>query len=175
MSTTTQRDYDPAFMACTQIDVQQDVAIEHEPTNVEDEGLFQLVTLRRKAAQQKMMSKPTAGNPCGPISNSSARTSQPKSNPNKWRPCDTPKVSAYDILVLLKPRKTLHLKTAFQTGDLGAAIAQYVGGEAAAILNIWPVWTQNVIVCGTQHVVAANKLARDWNLNAVEMLTGNGS
>ncbi|KAL1468362.1 hypothetical protein MTO96_041528 [Rhipicephalus appendiculatus] len=161
MATATQRGYDPAAMAWTQIDVQQGATTQHEPTNIEDEGLFQLVTLRRKAAQQKMMSKPAAGNPGGPVSSGRARAAQPKGNLIKWRPRDTPKMSADDIIVVLKPRETLHLKTAFQTGDLGAAIAQYVGGEAAATLNVWPVWTQNLIVCGTQHVEAANKLARN--------------
>ncbi|KAH7986140.1 hypothetical protein HPB52_025185 [Rhipicephalus sanguineus] len=165
MATATRRGYDPAAMAWTEIDVQQAAATENGTTNIEDEGLFQLVALRRKAAQRKMMPKPAAGNPSGLASNGRARTVQPKSKLIKWRPRDIPKVSADDIIVVLKPRETLHLKTAFQTGDQGAAIAQYVGGEAAATLNVWPVWTQNLIVCGTQHVEAANKLARDWNLN----------
>ncbi|KAL1445800.1 hypothetical protein MTO96_029002 [Rhipicephalus appendiculatus] len=164
MATAIQRKYDPAAMAWTQIDVQQAATTQHEPTNIEDEGLFQLVTLRRKPAQQKMRSKPAAGNPGGPVSSGRARTAHPKGNLIKWRPRDTPKMSTDDIIVVLKPRETLHLKTAFQTGDLGAAIAQYVGGEAAATVNVWPVWTQSLIVCGTQHVKAANKLARDWNL-----------
>lgn len=165
MATATQRGYDPAAMAWTEIDVQQAAATENGPTNIEDEGLFQLVALRRKAAQRKMMPKPAALNPNGLASNGRARTLQRKSKLIKWRPRDTPKMSADDIIVVVKPRESLHLKTAFQTGDLGAAIAQYVGGEAAATLNVWPVWTQNLIVCGTQHVEAANKLARDWNLN----------
>ncbi|KAH7975403.1 hypothetical protein HPB52_001394 [Rhipicephalus sanguineus] len=165
MATATQRGYDPAAMAWTEIDVQQAAATGNGPTNIEDEGLFQLVALRRKAAQRKVMPKPAAGNPDGLASNGRARTVQPKSKLIKWRPRDIPKMSADDIIVVLKPRETLHLKTAFQTGDLGAAIAQYVGGEAAATLNVWPVWTQNLIVFGTQHVEAANKLARDWNLN----------
>ncbi|KAL1436357.1 hypothetical protein MTO96_049717 [Rhipicephalus appendiculatus] len=149
MATATQCGYDQAAMAWTQIDVQQAAITQHKPTNIEDEGLFQLVTLRRKAAQQKMMSKPAAGNPGGPVSSGHARAAQPKGNLIKWRPRDTPKMSADDNIVVLKPRETLHLKTAFQTGDLGAAIAQYVGGEAAATLNVWPVWTQHLIVCGT--------------------------
>ncbi|KAL3247090.1 hypothetical protein MRX96_057247 [Rhipicephalus microplus] len=107
-----------------------------------------------------MMSKPTAGKPGGLVFNDCARTAQPKGNFIKWRQRDTPMKSADDIIVVLKPHETLHLKRAFQTGDLGAAIAQYVGGEAAAILNVWPVWTKNLIVCGTQHVEAAITLAR---------------
>ncbi|KAL3215655.1 hypothetical protein MRX96_033540 [Rhipicephalus microplus] len=146
MTTTTQRGYDPASMAWTQIDVEQAVAIEYEPTNIEDEGLFQVVKLRRKAAQQDMMSWPTAGKPCGLVSNDSARTAQPKCNVIRWHPRDTPKFSADNIIVVLKHRETLHPKTAFPTGDLGAAIAQYVGSEAAATLNVWPVWTQNLIL-----------------------------
>ncbi|KAH7944607.1 hypothetical protein HPB52_021966 [Rhipicephalus sanguineus] len=165
MVTATQRGYDPAAMACTVIDVQQAAATENGPTNIEDEGLFQLAVLGRKAAHRKMMPKPAAGNPDGLASNGRARAVQPKSKLIKWPPRETPKISADDIIGVLKPRETVQLKTAFQTGDLGAAIAQYVGGEAAATLNVWPVWTQNLILCGTQHVEAANNLARDWNLN----------
>ncbi|KAL3225853.1 hypothetical protein MRX96_025332 [Rhipicephalus microplus] len=108
-----------------------------------------------------MMSKPTDGKPGVPVSNDCARTAQPKGSLIKRCPRDTPKMSADDIIVVLKPHETLHLKTAFQTGDLGTDIAQYVSGEAATTLNVWPMWTQNLIVCGTQHVEAANKLARD--------------
>ncbi|KAL1418467.1 hypothetical protein MTO96_005712 [Rhipicephalus appendiculatus] len=79
-----------------------------------------------------MMSKPAAGNPDGPVSSGRARAAQPKGNLIKWWPRDTPKMSADDIIVVLKPRETLHLKTAFQTGDLGAAIAQYVGKKQGA-------------------------------------------
>ncbi|KAH7968851.1 hypothetical protein HPB52_011777 [Rhipicephalus sanguineus] len=165
MATATQRGYDPAAMVWTEIDVQQAAATGNGPTNIEDEGLFQLVALRRKTAQRKMMPKPAAVNSDGLAFNGRARTVHPKSKLIKWCPRDTPKMSADDIIVVLKPRETLHLKTAFQTGDLGAAIAQYVGGKAAATLNVWAVWTQNLIVCGTQHVEVANKLARDWNLN----------
>ncbi|KAH7972544.1 hypothetical protein HPB52_013323 [Rhipicephalus sanguineus] len=167
MATATQRGYDPAALAWTEIDVQEAAVTEIGPTNIEDEGLFQHVALRRKATQRKMMPRPAAGYPDGLASSGRARTVQPKSKLIKWRPRDTPKMIADDIIVVLKPRETLHLKTAFQTGDLGAVIAQYVGGEAAATLNVWPVWTHNSIVCGTQHMEAANKLARDWNLNMV--------
>ncbi|KAL3247107.1 hypothetical protein MRX96_057244 [Rhipicephalus microplus] len=71
-----------------------------------------------------MMSKPTAGKPGGLVFNDCARTAQPKGNFIKWRQRDTPMKSADDIIVVLKPHETLHLKRAFQTGDLGAAIAQ---------------------------------------------------
>lgn len=176
MAAATQRGYDPVAMAWTQVDVQQAATTENGLSNIKDEGLFQLVNLRRKATQRKMaskggvpaaplMSKPAAGNPSGLVCNGSARAAQPRSKTATWRPRDTPKMSADDIIVVLKPRETLHLKTVFQTGDLGAAIAQYVGGEAGTTLNVWPVWTQNLIVCGTQHVEAANKLAGDFNLN----------
>ncbi|KAH6935489.1 hypothetical protein HPB50_006210 [Hyalomma asiaticum] len=74
-------------------------------------------------------------------------------------------MSADDIIVVLKQSETLHLKAIFQIGDLSVAVAQYVGGEAGATLNVWPVWAQNLIVFGTQYAEAANKLARDGNLN----------
>ncbi|KAK8776114.1 hypothetical protein V5799_030543 [Amblyomma americanum] len=58
----------------------------------------------------------------------------------------------------------MNLKAIFQHGELGAAIAQYVGGDAGAALSIWPVWTQNLVVCGTEHIEAANKLTKDFDL-----------
>ncbi|KAH7937538.1 hypothetical protein HPB49_012881 [Dermacentor silvarum] len=130
MAAATQRGYDAVAVAWTQVDVQRAATTENGLSNIEDEGLFQLVNLRRKATQRKMaskggvpaaplMSKPAAGNPSGLVSN----------------------------------------------GNLGAAFAQYVGGEAGTTLNVWPLWTQNLIVSGTQHVETANKLARDFNLN----------
>ncbi|KAH7958897.1 hypothetical protein HPB49_006363 [Dermacentor silvarum] len=172
----SRRSRTPVAVAWTQVDVQQAATTENGLSNIEDEGLFHLMKLRRKATQCKMaskggvpaaplMSKPAAGNPSGLVSNGSARAAQPRSKTATWRPRDTPKMSADDIIVVLKPRETLHLKTVLQTGDLGAAIAQCVGGEAGTTLNVWRVWTHNLIVCGTQHVEAANKLARDFNLN----------
>ncbi|KAH6946079.1 hypothetical protein HPB50_011583 [Hyalomma asiaticum] len=97
-----------------------------------------------------MTSKPNSENPGGPVSKGSARAAQHKRKAITSRPRDTPKMSAEDIIVVLKPCETLHLKAVFQTGDLGAAIAQYVGGEAGATLNAWPVLTQNLIFCRTQ-------------------------
>ncbi|KAL3247968.1 hypothetical protein MRX96_056744 [Rhipicephalus microplus] len=67
-----------------------------------------------------MTSKSIAGKPGGPVSNNCARTAQLKGNVIKWCPRDTPKMSADNIMVVLKPHDTLRLKTAFQTGDLGA-------------------------------------------------------
>ncbi|CAN8021895.1 unnamed protein product [Ixodes persulcatus] len=167
MAAATQRGYDPVAMAWTQVDVQQAATTENGPSNLKDEGLFQLVSLRRKASQRKMATKGSAPaaplpsklaavNPGGIVSNGSACAAQMRSKTTTWRPRDTPKMRAEDIIVVLKPRETLHLKTVFQAGDLGAAIAQYVGGEAGATLNVWPVWTQNLIVCGTTHEEAAN-------------------
>ncbi|KAK8761694.1 hypothetical protein V5799_027039 [Amblyomma americanum] len=82
-----------------------------------------------------------------------------------WRPKETPKMSSEDNIALLKPRQTMKLKEIFQHGELGAAIAQYVGGDAGAALSIWPVWTKNLDVCGTQHIEAANNLTKDFDLN----------
>ncbi|KAK8758609.1 hypothetical protein V5799_003760 [Amblyomma americanum] len=82
-----------------------------------------------------------------------------------WRPKETLKMSSEDIIVVLKQRQTMNLKEIFQHGELGAAIAQYVGGDAGAALSIWPVWTQNLVVSGTQHIEAANKLTKDFDLN----------
>ncbi|KAK8776274.1 hypothetical protein V5799_030382 [Amblyomma americanum] len=82
-----------------------------------------------------------------------------------WRPKETPKMSSEDIIVVLNPRQTINLKKTFQHGELGAAIAHYVGGDAGAALSICPVWTQNLAVCGTQHIEGANKLTKDFDLN----------
>ncbi|KAH7971439.1 hypothetical protein HPB49_024102 [Dermacentor silvarum] len=145
MAAATQRGYDPVAMACTQVDVQQAATTENGLSNIKDEGLFQLVNLRRKDTQRKMaskggvpaaplMSKPAAGNPSGLVCNGSARAAQPRS-----------KTATLEIWVRPSPST--------------------VGDEAGTTLNVWPVWTQNLIVSGTQHVEAANKLARDFNLN----------
>ncbi|KAH7938171.1 hypothetical protein HPB49_021243 [Dermacentor silvarum] len=125
----------PVAVAWTQVDVQQAATIENGLSSIEDEGLFQLVNLRRKATQRKMVpkggvpaapltSKPAAGNPSCLVSNGSARAAQPGNKTTTWHPRDTPKMSAEDIIVVLKPHETLHLKTVFQTGDPGVAIAQ---------------------------------------------------
>ncbi|CAN8016262.1 unnamed protein product [Ixodes persulcatus] len=165
MAAATQRGYDPVAMAWTQVDVQQYATTENGPSNLENEGLFQLVSLRRKASQRKMATE--GGAPAAPLPSNwlPACAAQTRSKTITWRPRDTPKMRTEDIIVVLKHRETLHLKTVFQAGDLGAAIAQYVGGEAGVTLNVWPVWTQNLIVCGTQHEEAGNKLVRDFNLN----------
>ncbi|KAG0430651.1 hypothetical protein HPB47_022504 [Ixodes persulcatus] len=90
MAAATQRGYDPVAMACTQVDVQQAATTENGPSNLEDEGLFQLVSLRRKASQRQMAtkggapaaplpSKLSAGNPGGIVSNGSACAAQTRS------------------------------------------------------------------------------------------------
>ncbi|KAK8758713.1 hypothetical protein V5799_003655 [Amblyomma americanum] len=81
-----------------------------------------------------------------------------------WRPKEAQKMSSEDIIVVFKPRQAMNLMAIFQHGELGAAIAQYVGGDAGAALSIWPVWTQNLVVCGTQHIEAAKKLTKDFDL-----------
>ncbi|KAK8774438.1 hypothetical protein V5799_011029 [Amblyomma americanum] len=73
-------------------------------------------------------------------------------------------MSSEDTVVVLKPRQTMNIKEIFQHGELGAAIAQYVGEDAGAALSIWPIWTQNLVVCGTQHIEAANKLTKDFDV-----------
>ncbi|KAH7985698.1 hypothetical protein HPB52_025463 [Rhipicephalus sanguineus] len=98
-----------------------------------------------------MMPKPAARNPDGLASNGRARTVQPKSKLIKWRPCDTPKMSADDIIVVLKHCEILHRRRLSK-------------------LEIWalpsPSTVDTELDClRTQHVEAANKLARDWNLN----------
>ncbi|KAH7955387.1 hypothetical protein HPB52_000809 [Rhipicephalus sanguineus] len=94
--------------------------------------------------------------------NGSMKTAQ------QWRPKQTPRLRSEDIIVVLKPRGTLDLKTVFKHGEVGAAVANYVGDPAAEDLSVWPVWEQNVIVCGTQTTAVADKLIKEFDLTVEE-------
>ncbi|KAK8764039.1 hypothetical protein V5799_033352 [Amblyomma americanum] len=172
IATTTQRGYDPTAMAWPEIDIQQP---EDRSPSIEDDGLFKLISMRKRTQRFKTCKDGTtmaslkqtqAAGLNGRLFSSSDRAALPLDNRAAlWRPKGTPKMSSEDIIVDIKPRQTMNLKGIFQHGELGAAIAQYVGGDAGAALSIWPVWTQNLVVCGTQHIEAANKLTKDFDLN----------
>ncbi|KAH7959505.1 hypothetical protein HPB49_011552 [Dermacentor silvarum] len=87
-----------------------------------------------------------------------------KKTGNQWRPRQTPRLHYEDLVVVLKPRGTLDLKASFKHGDIGSAVAHYVGEVACGDLSVWPVWDQNRVVCGTQSTQVADKLARDFDL-----------
>ncbi|KAH7965074.1 hypothetical protein HPB49_003287 [Dermacentor silvarum] len=69
----------------------------------------------------------------------------------QWRPQNTPRIEKDDIIVVLKPRKTIDLKANFCI----------IGDDASVGLVVWPVWDQNVLVCALKSVDAAEKLLRD--------------
>ncbi|KAK8764376.1 hypothetical protein V5799_033015, partial [Amblyomma americanum] len=172
MATTTQRGYDPTAMAWAEVDIEQP---EDRSPPIEDEGLFTLISMRKRT-QRSMTSKDgttmaslkqtQAAGLNGRLFSGSDRAALPLDNKDALcRLKETPKMSSEDIIVVLKPRQTMNLKEIFQHGELEAAIAQYVGGDAGVALSIWPVWTHNLVVCGTQHIEAANKLTKDFDLN----------
>ncbi|KAK8786772.1 hypothetical protein V5799_023452 [Amblyomma americanum] len=172
MATTPQRGYDPSAMAWAEIDIQQP---EDRSPPIEDEGLFTLISLRKRTLRSKTSKDGTtmaslkqtqAAGLNGRLFSGSNRAALPLDNKAAlWCPKETPKMSSEDITEALKPRQTMNPKEIFQHGELGSAIAQYVGGDAGAALSIWPVWTQNLVVCGTQHIESANKLTKDFDLN----------
>ncbi|KAH7967688.1 hypothetical protein HPB52_001648 [Rhipicephalus sanguineus] len=58
----------------------------------------------------------------------------------QWRTEQTPRLRSEDLIVVMKPRRTLNLKTVFKHGEVGSAVANYVGDLAAEDLSVWPVW-----------------------------------
>lgn len=54
---------------------------------------------------------------------------------------------------------------------MGSAVVQYMGEVATGDLNVWPVWEQNVIMCGTQQTSVANKLIKDLDLRMTVVLS----
>ncbi|KAL1467233.1 hypothetical protein MTO96_042314 [Rhipicephalus appendiculatus] len=166
MATTKVTGYDPVTMQWTEIDAKnQD---EEPPT--EDECLQALVRLRQRRTQANTTTTgdasaasltqagiPRSGTPGG------ARAAPPNGNTKtaqQWRPKQTTRLRSEDLIVVLKPRGSLDLKTVFKHGEAGFAVANYVGDLAADDLCVWPVWEQNVIVCGTQSTPVANKLVK---------------
>ncbi|KAH7965100.1 hypothetical protein HPB49_003314 [Dermacentor silvarum] len=69
-----------------------------------------------------------------------------KKTGNQWRPRHTPRLHYADLVVVLKPRGTLDLKASFKHGDIGFAVAHYVGEVACGDLSVWPVWDQSTVV-----------------------------
>ncbi|KAH7976986.1 hypothetical protein HPB52_022796 [Rhipicephalus sanguineus] len=67
-----------------------------------------------------------------------------------------------DYVIVLKPRTTVALKTAFQQGELGATISQLIGRQHMNAITISPNWEQNIIVCGTQNHEVVQKLLTNF-------------
>ncbi|KAK8769881.1 hypothetical protein V5799_013654 [Amblyomma americanum] len=158
-------------MAWAEIDIQQH---EYRSPPIEDEGLFTLISMHKRTQRSRTSKDGTtmaslkqtqAAGLAGRLFSGSDRAALPLDNKTALlRPKETPKMSSEGIIAVLKPRQTMNFKAIFQHGELGAAIAQYAVGDAGAALRIWPVWTQNLVVCGTQHIEAANKLTKDFDL-----------
>ncbi|KAH6939760.1 hypothetical protein HPB50_021564 [Hyalomma asiaticum] len=174
MAATKITGYDPATMQWTEVDAKSQNE-DFPPT--EDECLQALVRLR----QRRKQGNTTSGDASDALLSQAgvARSEIPggaRAAPKKghtktaqhWRPKQTPRLHSEDLIVVLKPRGTLDLKTAFNHGDVGSAVASYVGDSAAGDLSVWPVWEQNVIVCGTQTTSVADKLIREFDQKVEE-------
>lgn len=168
--------YDPSSMNWAEIEHNTE---DEAPMSTENECLQALVRLRQRKQQANGASKGNAG--AAPLASnagnslSAGNTGGVRAAPpprtktaSNWRPKQTPRLRTNDLIVVLKPRGTLDLKMAFRHGDIGSAVAQYVGEVVAGDLNVWPVWDQNVIVCGTQkrrwHISSSMTLICKWGI-----------
>lgn len=79
----------------------------------------------------------------------------------KWRPQQTPRIGRDELIVVLKPRTTLDLKATFVPGQAGVAVRNLIRDCGEVELSVWPVWDQNVLVCGLNSVPAAERLLGD--------------
>ncbi|KAH7932801.1 hypothetical protein HPB49_003220 [Dermacentor silvarum] len=155
--------YDPAAMSWAQIDQ----TTPHEDQMLtENECLQALVRLRQRRTQGNN-AETNGGAGTTPLTSTNgnagdARAAPPlqKKTGNQWRTRQTPRLHYEDLVVVLKARGTLDLKASFKHGDIGSAVAHYVGEVACGDLSVWPVWDQNTVVCGTQSTQVADKLAR---------------
>ncbi|KAH6937486.1 hypothetical protein HPB50_000753 [Hyalomma asiaticum] len=76
-------------------------------TDIVDEGLFTVVTLRKRREQRKAAKASAADKP------TSAKTPI-KTSRVSWRPAAMPRISAEDFTIVLKPRVTVDLKATLQ-------------------------------------------------------------
>ncbi|KAH7946891.1 hypothetical protein HPB52_005665 [Rhipicephalus sanguineus] len=174
MAATKITGYDPVTMQWTEIDTKNQ---DEDVPPTENECLQTLMRLRQRrtqanttkgdasAASLAQAGIPRSGTPGGARAapqNGSKKTAQ------QWRPKQTPRLRSEDLIVVLKPRGTLDLKTVFKHGEVGSAVANYVDDLAAEDLSVWPVWEQNVIVCGTQTTAVADKLTKEFDLTVEE-------
>ncbi|KAH7963730.1 hypothetical protein HPB52_022468 [Rhipicephalus sanguineus] len=166
MAATKINGYDPVTMQWAEIDTKNQ---NEDVSPTENECLQALMRLRQRTTQVNTTIKGggisrsgTSGGARAAPQNGSMKTAQ------QWRPKQTPRLRSEDLIVVLKPRGTLDLKTVFKHGEVGSAVANYVGDLAAEDLSVWPVWEQNVIVCGTQTTAVAEKLIKEFDLTVEE-------
>ncbi|KAH7985861.1 hypothetical protein HPB52_024964 [Rhipicephalus sanguineus] len=161
MAATKITGYDPVTMQWTEIDTKNQ---DEDVPPTENECLQALMRLRQRrtqanttkgdasAASLAQAGIPRSGTPGGARAapqNGSKKTAQ------QWRPKQTPRLRSEDLIVVLKPRGTLHLKTVFKHGEVGSAVAN-VGDLAAEDLSVWPT------------TAVADKLTKEFDLTVEE-------
>lgn len=160
--------YDPASMQVVRMDT---VQVEDVPPS-EEEYLDDMVRIWRRRNKPKA-SKVTGADgqqqsaarskhaPQGEASGAALKVVARKS---QWRPQQTPRLGRDELIVVLKPRATLDLKASFAPGQAGVAVRSAIRDCGEVKLSVWPVWEQNVLVCGLNSEEAARKLAGDVTL-----------
>ncbi|KAH7973792.1 hypothetical protein HPB49_005303 [Dermacentor silvarum] len=158
MVVTALRGYDPTTLAWKNVPAStpEDSV---PPTDIVDEGLFTVMTLRKRRQQSKA-AKASATDKA-----TSAKT-PPKKNTSRvsWRPAAMPRTAAGDFAIVLKPRVTVDLKAAFQSGEVGTKLASYVNATNSDCISVCPIWAQSIIVVSTNDINTANLLSREFSL-----------
>ncbi|KAH7954865.1 hypothetical protein HPB49_022329 [Dermacentor silvarum] len=157
MAVTALRGYDPTTLAWKNVPAStpEDSV---PPTDIVDEGLFTVMTLRKRR-QQSNTAKASDTDKA-----KSAKTPPKKTSRVSWRPAAMPRTAAEDFTIVLKPRVTVDLKAAFQPGELGAKLASYANATNSDCISVWPIWAQNIIVVSTNDINTANLLSREFSL-----------
>ncbi|KAH7961038.1 hypothetical protein HPB52_001223 [Rhipicephalus sanguineus] len=157
--------YDPASMQIVSMDTAQ---LEDLPPS-EDELLDDMVRIWRRK-QKTLASKDTGGvvqqqaaarSAHARHGNAASAALKGETHKSQWRPQQTPRIGRDELIVVLKPRTTLDLKETFVPGQAGAAVRNLIRECGEVELTVWPVWDQNVLVCGLNSVPAAERLLGD--------------
>ncbi|KAH7965520.1 hypothetical protein HPB49_008531 [Dermacentor silvarum] len=158
MQVTALRGYDPTTLAWKNVPAStpEDSV---PPTDIVDEGLFTVMTLRKRRQQSN-----TAKASDTDKAKSAKTPPKKKTSRVSWRPASMPRTAAEDFTVVLKPRVTVDLKAAFQPGELGAKLASYSNATNSDCISVWPIWAQNIIVVSTNDINTANLLSREFSL-----------
>ncbi|KAH9381945.1 hypothetical protein HPB48_013582 [Haemaphysalis longicornis] len=93
-----------------------------------------------------------------------SKSSTHRSSKPQWRPKHTPHIGRDELIVVLKPNTTLDLKATFAAGQVGSAVRNLLRECGNVELSVWPVWEQNVIVCGLNSEPATRRLLGDVTL-----------
>ncbi|KAH7939727.1 hypothetical protein HPB52_016569 [Rhipicephalus sanguineus] len=135
----------------------------------EDELLDDMVRIWRRK-QKTLASKDTGGvvqqqaaarSAHATHGNAASAALKGETHKSQWRPQQTPRIGRDVLIVVLKPRTTLDLKETFVPGQAGAAVRNLIRECGEVELTVWPVWDQNVLVCGLNSVPAAERLLGD--------------